>query len=257
MLVNNLSDSEFFDSYCASAEIIFDNAVSSNLGIFIKDTQHVFRFVSKEYQRQLDPTGTILAEDVLKKKKTKVVSDVNIHAVREKAEAQDKEIINSRQAMLYLYVDVYSHLGIIRKCPVINPATNNVVGIIGYVTPLVLPNMLDILYRMNSITTSTPERGKPSPLKYELTPRQHMILFLSLYKYSYTEVATILTNLGYKLSSGRVNEHLENLKYIFGVKSKDALLEEAIKLKYHLYVPRKFLKVGSHPISDQIIISDS
>ncbi|MBX9598821.1 MAG: hypothetical protein K2X04_09645 [Burkholderiales bacterium] len=49
------------------------------------------------------------------------------------------------------------------------------------------------------------------PLKYKLTQRQHMVLSY-LQKYSYREIASIMATLGHKISVGRVNDHLENLK---------------------------------------------
>lgn len=252
----SLSDEEFLKFYCASAEVIFDNGNTKNEGVFIKNTNHVFCYTSKEYQARLNPNGTILVNDILNKKKTKITQDKNIEKFREEAEAQDQLIMNTRETLLYLYVDVYNQLGIIRKCPIVNPSTDNVVGVLGYVHPFMLPNMLDIIYQINGVTHEKPNK-LDSSLCYQLTPRQHMVLFLCLYKYSYTEVAMILTNLGHKISSGRVNEHLENLKYIFAVKSKEELIEKAIRLKYHLFIPRKFLKIGSFALKDTISISDT
>lgn len=82
-----------------------------------------------------------------------------------------------------------------------------------------------------------------------------MVLFLYLNKYSNTEIAEILTVIGYKISRTRVNDHLENLKYIFHVKTKEQLIEKAISYSYHLYIPRNLLKIGSYELADEVIIS--
>ena len=251
----NLSDSEFLKFYCASAELIFNNAGSKSEGVFIKDTNHVFCFVSKTYLAHLEHKGTVLSKDILNKKRTKTLKNKDHQRFRDEAEAQDQLIANTRESLLYLYVDSCDRIGIIRKSPIINPASNNVVGVLGYVHPFVMPNMLEFIYQINQITTVQTD-SLPS-LPYKLTQRQHMVLFLCLHKYSYTEVAMILTNLGQKMSPGRVNEHLEKLKYIFAAQSKAELLEKASNLKYHLFVPCKFLKMGSHVIANAEVVSTS
>jgi len=250
----NLSDNDFLKFYCSSAGVIFNNICSKSEGVFIKDLNHVFCFVSDGYKDQLNPNGTILVEDVLNKKRTKITQDKNIQKLRDEVEADDQFITSNRKTLVSLYVDVYHQLCIIRKAPIINPATDNVVGIIGRVYPFVMPNILDIIYQINDVAQVLTEKAKYEALHYKLTQRQHMVLFLSVYKYSYTEVSEIMTNLGHQISSGRVNEHLENLKYIFAVKSKEALIEKAIHLKYHLFIPRGFLKVGSHTLGDEAVI---
>jgi len=65
-----------------------------------------------------------------------------------------------------------------------------------------------------------------------------------------------LTTLGQKISAGRVNNHLENLKYIFAAKTKEQLIEKAISLKYHLFIPRQLLQIGSFPLEDEVLISE-
>ena len=54
------------------------------------------------------------------------------------------------------------------------------------------------------------------PLKYKLTQRQHMVLFLYLQKYSYSEIASILATLGHKISAGRVNDRRKPQIYFCG-----------------------------------------
>jgi len=65
-----------------------------------------------------------------------------------------------------------------------------------------------------------------------------------------------MTTLGYDISKARVNVHLKNLKYIFGVKSKEQLFEAALSHKYNLFIPRQFLKHGSYPLDDELLISE-
>jgi DNA-binding CsgD family transcriptional regulator len=105
---------------------------------------------------------------------------------------------------------------------------------------------------INEASDENPRQTKP-----KLTEKQHMILFFYINKYSNTEIANVLTSLGYQISSGRVNEHLAKIKYIFGVRTKEELVDIAIKLNYHLFIPRKLLKVGTYLLDDELIICEN
>ena len=47
----------------------------------------------------------------------------------------------------------------------------------------------------------------------------------------------LLDESGYKINAARVNEYLEQLKFIFHVRSKNELAEKAIGLNLHTYLP--------------------
>ena len=113
-----------------------------------------------------------------------------------------------------------------------------------------------MLYKMNGIRLGLANSECVEPLQHDLSPRQHVILFLYLNRYSATDISSILTTLGQKISAGRVNNHLENLKYIFAAKTKEQLIEKAISLKYHLFIPRQLLQIGSFPLEDEVLISE-
>ena len=109
---------------------------------------------------------------------------------------------------------------------------------------------------MNGIKTELMDTFVDEEIRdYELTERQHMVLYLYLQRYSYTDISEQLTLLGYKMSRERVNDHLGNLKTIFNVKNKDDLIKKAIALGYDLRIPRKFVKLGIHEITNQILTS--
>ncbi|AUR52957.1 helix-turn-helix transcriptional regulator [Aquella oligotrophica] len=247
----NLSDADFFELYCQSADVIY-NGICKEV-VFIKDSDFIFRYVSNAYKDGLNPNGSIAKDLIHGANSAKQKMDTSLVNL---VDAQDELIKTSLKAQNYLYVDIYKHIGLIRKRPIINPSTNGFVGILGVVRPFMLPNVLDIIYKINSIDLEVMEDPIGEQLKYELTPRQHIVLFFYVNKYSYSEIASILTTLGHKISAGRVNDHLENLKYIFAVKTKNHLIEKAIKLKYHLFVPRELLRVGSYALDDTMIISE-
>ena len=249
-----LNDDEFFEHYCISADIMFNNG--ENEVAFIKDKNFTFRYVSKAYKEGLKPNGTIsqgLIQGI------KGAADKLDAGLNQKIRTQDELSKSSLDVHYYIYIDIYNRIALIRKSPIINPSTGNFVGILGRVNSLQLPNILDVMYKINKVNKvdlDIADEEISGALKYELTQRQHLVLFFYVNKYSHTETASILTNLGHKISAGRVKDHLENLKYIFRVKTKEQLIEKAISLKYHLFIPRQLLQVGSFALDDAIFISE-
>lgn len=236
-----LSDAEFLAKYCRSAHIVFNHG--ENEMVFIKDNNHEVVYMSLGY-RNAFPTETLdpsLREDPQAYEKELAV-----------AKTQDEKIKQTRQSKTYIYIDDYQHISHVYKRPIINPNTNNFVGILGIVQHFLLPNILKLICKINDIKLDTPVLES---LKYELTERQSMVLFLYVNKYSNTEIADIMSIIGYKISKSRVNDHLENLKYIFQVKTKEELIEKAVLMNYHLLIPRQFLKSGSYELDDELIIS--
>ena len=249
MNINKLSDDDFFKLYCYSAMTLYDNG--SEEIIYIKDKDFDIKFFSKAYTNHRSPNSIAYNEVVLKS--TALGESLYADATRH----YDELIKSSRIAQSYLYVDVYNSLFIHRERAIINPATDSFVGISGSMRPFMQPNVLNLIYRINNIEYRIANREQSDSLKYELTERQHMVLFFYVNKYSYSEIASILTDLGYTISAGRVNAHLENLKYIFGVKSKEQLIEKAISLKYHLFMLRKLVKPGFYTFSGESLNSNT
>ena len=249
MNINKLSDDDFFKLYCSSAMTIYDNG--SKEVAYIKDKDFNFKYFSKRYTEYISPNSVAYNEVVLNNQTQGESPYVD-------ATKHYNELIkNTRITQNYLYVDVYKYLAIFRERAIINPATDNFVGIRGSIRHFMQPNVLNLIYRINNIEYGIANKKQSDSLKYELTERQHMVLFFYVNKYSYSETASILTDLGYTISAGRVNDHLENLKYIFGVKSKEQLIEKAISLKYHLFMPRKLVKPGFYTFSgESVLISD-
>ena len=80
-----------------------------------------------------------------------------------------------------------------------------------------------------------------------------MVLFLCLNNYSYSEIALLLNEFGYKITPVRVNDYLEQLKLIFNVRNKQLLIEKAIGLNFHVCLPEGlFNKLCSLEIKDYV-----
>ena len=247
---DSFSDTEFLTRYCNAAAILYDN---TNEVVFIKDANNVFKYVSDTYKKAMEQFGS--ADNFIGMSTDKIQHEVLLRH-QEAGMEKDELVKSQRKAQAFIAVDIFKRIGLIDKRPIINPTTNNCVGILNQARPFAIPNILSMIYQMHNIKSPISNKSLKLNLKHELTPKQHMVLFLSLNRYSYTEVATILTAIGQKISAGRVNAHLENLRYIFGTTSKNEMIEQAISLGYHLFIPRQFLKVGIFNFSDEIIISE-
>ena len=129
------------------------------------------------------------------------------------------------------------------------------VGIRGQITNLVLPHVVKTLFKMHGAKGLLlgHKNGTINPLReYPLSNIQHMVLFLALNNYSYSEIAVLLSEFGHQVTPIRVNDYLEQLKLIFHVRNKTQLIEKAIGLNFHTYLPDGlFNKLSSIEISDE------
>ena len=248
---NKLLDKDFFELYCKSADIVFNNGDSEVA--FIKDHDLKYCYISPAYLASLRADGVITPDYiegnncVLKKneQQAKILDDFA---------KQDKLVQSTLKVHNFIFVSVHNEITLVRKRPIINPATGNFVGIMGTARPFLIPNLLDLIYKMNGITFGLANFEQNGLLAYKLTSRQHLVLFLYINKYSNTEIADIISLVSDKMSGSRVNDHLENLKYIFQVSKKEQLIEKAINLKYHRYIPRQLIKSGSFILEDESVV---
>ena len=245
---NILSDQEFFELYLKSVAITYSTLDEV---VFIKNADLKFSYVSPAYLKSFKEGGSVSKEKILGLDEPKQIKNVMDQTILN----QDNEIKSNLNPAKFLYIDIYNKIGIIHKQAIINPDTNNFVGIFSHVSPLALPSVVDMLYRMNGIK----DIGRPIKAqsgKYELTQRQHEVLFLYINRYSASEVAVILSALGKKISVGRINDILQSLKFIFWVNTKEELIKKAMSLKYHLLIPRTFLQIGSFSFEEELLISE-
>lgn len=251
----NLADDVYFKRFCEGVDIVF----RSNLEevTYVKDCDSVFRYINKGYLQLLYPNKPFIkAEDILGSTRGRIKSDKRIDDIFIDLLEEDEKVRNSESTNYFLRVDGSDRLFIVSKRAVINPATGNTVGLFCQMRNYFHPHMLNLIYKINGVEFGLANSCEAEPLKYKLTQRQHMVLFLYLFKYSYTQISSIMTNLGHKISASRVNELLENLKHIFGVTVKDQLIERALSHKYNLLIPRQFLKPGSYSLNENIVISE-
>lgn len=111
--------------------------------------------------------------------------------------------------------------------------------------PFYTVNIPQIMVNIFKIFTFPTTKINP---EYKITEKQHMILFFYARNYSAAEVASIMTNLGHKMSLTTVNEHLKKIKLQLGVSTQQQLLDAALMTIYDL-IPSGLLNPGSHDLN--------
>ena len=165
---------------------------------------------------------------------------------------QNLQVLSDKKQHIFFEIidfDKFSHLYITHKYPIL--VDNESIGIYVSMRPFALQRYSDLAF------CSYDKKEyciRPWAGKYELTPKQLLVLFLFLRNYSYTEISSWLSAFGIAMSSYRVNEHLENLKTLFDAKNKAELKRKATLAGFPSLMPRGFLKSGAYLIDDYLIL---
>lgn len=248
-----MKDKEYFAHYKKSFETIFA-ADSANHG-FLKNADFKYEAITDNFLTMLNVKS---ADDIVSKTFTELAEHFPISTAElvKKSMEQDLRIQKDKKAKTYLEVihcEEKIDIFICYKIPVINPSTGNFLGIRGQLTKLLLPNVVKILFKIHGVKgLLMGHKGKDDPITdYPLSNMQRMVLFLALNNYSYSEIALLLSEFGHQITPVRVNDYLEQLKFIFHVGNKTQLIEKAIGLNLHTYLPVElFNKSTSIEIND-------
>ena len=173
---------------------------------------------------------------------------------------QDELIVKQRLPQSFIEIQEFgTGIGVYRstKSPIINPKTNNVIGILLSVEPFQVTSMMDIMLEMHTKKRNSTQQSNANTFVYNKTnislgPKQAEILFcLSLGikedKYIAEFIRKVL-NVEYDIVN--IKSNLKVLMSKFNVYSRDQLLEKIVSQKLHTLLPLHFLKFGSYYISD-------
>ncbi len=249
-----MNDQEYFEHYMNCFETVFSSVTED--WVYLKNAD--FQYVSMT-DNVIDLFGAKTREEIIGKTPAEVAVDLR-QAEMEVAEQfmkQDIQIKKTRKRGIYLETLSYkgsARIFVIYKSPIINPATDNFIGIRGQLTNLLSPHVIKTLFKMHGAKgLLLGQKGNQNALKeYPLTNMQHMVLFLCLNNYSYSEIALLMNVFGHDITPIKVNDYLEQLKLIFHVRTKTQLIEKAIGLNFHAYLPGDlFNKLSSIDISNE------
>ncbi len=119
--------------------------------------------------------------------------------------------------------------------PLINPATGNVVGMMGVLEKLYLLNMPLFILKNSGQYYQYSIRSD----QIKLTELQQITLFLLCNFLTAKEIKIVLDVLGIGRTVSNVNATITLLKAKFGVTTKEALLERALRMNCHINIPER------------------
>lgn len=245
-------DNEYFQEYCASSDLAFSHTFDL---FYIKDLDLRYCCISAGLMGFI---GIPEKSEVLGKTCDEFIELVDSATLRElnvERDRQDRLILSKLNPKSYLEIipDMkYMYAFVVTKTPIINPETNNCVGVRCQFTSMYSLNIIKILFKIHNITgllINQKKLAKNSFNDYQLNSMQHMVLYLCVHKFSYSEIAAILSSIGHKISPNKVNEYIEQLKLIFRSSSKTQLIEKAIGLDFHVFLPKDLLRPCSIDIT--------
>lgn len=245
-----MPDEKYFDDYSKSFWSIF--AYSKDI-VYLKDSNLRFQVISREFMQLM---GVADHTEVLGKNSQELHDLPGLLQFGQQFTEQDLAVKDSRKNLIFL--DVINYNGEIRtmivcKTPIYSPHTNNFVGLRGHIGHLISPNIIKTLLTLHKIKGLLVNHNnhKKEFHKYQLNEMQHMVLYLCINNYSYSEIAMLLSAFGFNITPTRVNDYIDQLKIIFRVSTKTQLTEKALGLDLHTYLPAGLLKLGSLDISEQ------
>lgn len=235
-----MSDNKYFLDYIKAFKTVFP--LQAEDYTYIKDMDLKYKIATNNMASLL---GCNIVKDMLDQTLSDIIekTDLNTPEIIKKLTAQDQQVIQQKKTKNYLQIIFFNeenNIWVQSKTPIINPETNNCVGIRGQIKKLVWPHAVKTLLKMHGskgLLIGSNNKNINHFEGYPLNSIQHMVLFLCLNNYSYTAISVLLDEFGYSVTPARVNDYLEQLKLIFHVSGKGQLIEKAIGLNFHLFLP--------------------
>ena len=250
-----MNDQQYFEKYLDSFHTVFSDSTKDLA--YIKDIDFKYQMMTKG---MLNMFNVSQIDEIKGLTSCEIAKFLNLpdRAITNVFHEQDANIKETLTRGTYLefvpYATRATKIMVVYKTPIINPTTNNFVGIRGQITKLLWPNVIKTLFKMHGAKGLLLDHKNTRDVlkEYPLTNMQHMVLFLCLNNYSYSEIALFMSEFGHEITPIRVNDYLEQLKLIFHVRTKTQLVEKAIGLNFHVILPGDlFNKMGSIEISKE------
>ncbi len=229
------NDEEFLLNCRTNFSVFFnDNDIA-----FIKDRNYNYVAATLAFAKIAHPHATNIENaDIIGNNDAQILPTENqplYNLLLEKIRYYDDLTMLDKKSSVHLVISI-SRLPLANQMkPLINPTTGNVVGALAILNPLHLINIP--LFILKNSKQYRKKEYHPNTKK--LTESQQIIIFLLCNFLSAGEIKIICDALGKPLSISRINNVIQELKNIFGVTTKEALLERALRMNYHVYAPEK------------------
>lgn len=235
--VPELTDHQFMARQIWQLRHIYTNELTS-----IKNTRHEFVAFTQKFAEEFGATTEMLGKTAETLTGMSQKDYTEIHA--------QEEIIYKTLAFqdsIYLLKrgkDIINY--VLRKHPLINPSTNNCVGIL-INTSRVMPG----IFRKLMLNKFLPNRMTPTIQSNELSEHQRQIAFcLLLGFHSRKEIAALLSNMtNTEYSETRIKNSLQALYNKFDCNTPGQLLNLISQGQINVELPAEILDTGSFPIN--------
>lgn len=247
-----MTDKEYFASYIKSFNTLFSNCEDL---VYIKDAEFKYQAVTEALLSKLN-IGNI--NQMINKFSTDLTTIPEMTELLSKLAKQDQQVLKERKTGVYINFFPYPEgmeAYVIYKTPIINPETDNFVGMRGEMTQLILPHIAKLLFKTHGTKglLITKAQSKNPIKEYNISEMHHIVLFLCINNYSYTEISLLISEFIKEITPIQVNGILEDLKLMLHVRTKNQLIEKAIGLNFNSYLPRALFKPSTINASDDLV----
>ena len=210
-----MDDQEYFKQY----QHFFAGVFSGDKGerVFLKDAEFRYQFMSDNMLKLLGVASLTEVLDLTAVELAPKIGWVNAD-IAQTFSQQDQKLKKNQIAATFLEILPHApgpSIFVVYKVPLFNPASGNFVGMRGQVVNMIWPHAVKTLFRIHGgkgLLLSHKNDDDEAWQDYSLSSMQHMVLFLCLQNYSYSEIAVLMSEFGYDINPVRVNDYLEQLK---------------------------------------------
>ncbi|HLX53741.1 MAG TPA: hypothetical protein VKR58_07360 [Aquella sp.] len=246
--MQNYDDQKFLKQFIDAIDIISEALPKQMIGI--KDVNSIHVYCSRYF-----------LEEVLAIDASKIIGKLFIQCEPERFSpvdeiiAEDQGIISRRKPQAFLKLNNFNDgikPRIIIKSPIINPSTNNVVGLIYQGMDWSLINFNQQLIKAHQLFKPLNKDKSNLP---KLTKREKQIVFFFLAKLGSQEIADILYTIENKhISKSTIDSIFIDRLYIkFGVTNRQALYDKLLQLGYDNLIPQDLLISTTIPLSEPLV----
>ncbi len=236
----NYSDEDFLTTILNAIQFLSIAAPQQMLAIKNRNFEHIF---CSNYLLQL--MGKSMAEVFGKRTCLSLYdNEIDLEAVLAQ---EDQLVIDGRNPKTLLKINKFS-IGLVPylciKSPIINPNTNNIVGILFQGFGIGSVNLDHYLKKSLLSLNNPPDTSNQLPI---LSKREKQVIFFFLAHLSSQEIAEALYKIeGKKLSKSTIDSIFNDQLYIkFNVYSRPALYKRLQEMGYEQKIPRELLSSAS------------
>lgn len=233
----SLSDEKFLSLFIDSFDIHYNSQI-----VGLKDLNNSFLIASEKYAQHMD---------IHRSELTKVCQRVKSNNISLDLDARDiiihkkyEYVIKNKQSVKYIDIhnkDGNTHAFVFTKSPLINPSTDNVVGVIHkldkffvpYIQHLFVQNTEPISIDINEISLSDREKT--------------ILFFMSLGIANYKQIADIMTNLRgeEEITHDNIKYSIKKLLKLTDTYFYSDMINKLAANSYTFDIPKSFLKKGT------------